>query len=81
MPDERPLAPASPAELQRTLAHALQFDGRRHHHRADGFAAEWLAEHLAKCLAQSGFVVMKKPLPNDAKSVAWGPPRNEHLTE
>ncbi len=39
------------------------FDGRRKHHRADGFMAELMAEHLAKCLEQSGFVVMKKPVP------------------
>jgi hypothetical protein len=61
MPDDCTLTPADPAELEQALAHALRFDGRKRIHRGDGFMAELMAEHLAKCLAQSGFVVMRKP--------------------
>ncbi len=61
MPDDRPLTPANPAELEQVLAHHQRFDGRKRLHRGDGFMAELMAEHLARCLAQSGFVVMKKP--------------------
>jgi hypothetical protein len=79
MPDTPNLRPADPDELQRSLAHALKFDGRRHHHRADGFMAEIAAVHLMACLEQSGFVIMKKPLKNTQASVPS--PRTTHLTE
>jgi hypothetical protein len=53
MPSET-LRPAAADELQQTLAHALQFDGRE-------FMTKITAAHLAKCLMAAGFVVMKKP--------------------
>ena len=64
------------------MAHALRFDGRKRIHRGDAFMAELMAQHLAEYLAQSGFVVMKRP-PMPAHSSAEGmrTPGNKHLTE
>jgi hypothetical protein len=56
-----PLTPAATDELEQTFAHVLRFDGRKRIHRGDEFMARLMAEHLAKRLAASGFVVMKKP--------------------
>ena len=61
MPDDRPLTPADPSDFERAVAHALRFDGRKRIHRGDAFMAELMAQHLAEYLAQSGFVVMKRP--------------------
>ncbi len=61
MPDDRPLTPADPAELEQALAHALQFDGRKAFKMSGESMAKITAAHLTECLARSGFVVMRKP--------------------
>ena len=61
MADEPRLTPASPEELQQTLAFALRYDGRRRVHHSDELMARITAERLVRHLEQSGFVVMKKP--------------------
>jgi hypothetical protein len=71
MPDDRPLTPADPEELLFSLSHALQYDGKRHFKRADGFMARIVAEHLAECLRRSGYVIMKRP-PLEAHSSSEG---------
>lgn len=43
------------------LAYALQYVGRRRHHRADWMMAALMAEHLLEHLTRSGFVIMRKP--------------------
>jgi len=55
------LRPASTDELEQTLAHALRFDGRKAFKLSGESMAKITAAHLAECLRQSGFVVMKKP--------------------
>jgi len=56
------LRPVTHEELTRDLAYALRFNGRRAHFRnADEFMAQITAEHLARHLELSGFVVMKRP--------------------
>ncbi len=62
MPD-KPLTPASPEDLEQALAHALQYNGRRHFKTSQTLAAKITAAHLADCLRKSGFVVMKTPTP------------------
>jgi hypothetical protein len=61
MPEERFLTPASADDLEHALAHALQYDGRRQFKLAGESMAKITAAHLVRCLAQSGFVVMRKP--------------------
>jgi hypothetical protein len=62
MPAEpQSLRPASPDELKQALAHALRFDGRKAFKLSGESMAKITAAHLAECLRQSGFVVMKKP--------------------
>ncbi len=61
MPDDRPLTPADPADLEHTLAHALQFDGRKRFKVSGEMMAKITAAHLVECLKQSGYVVMKRP--------------------
>ena len=75
-PDARGLRPAEPAELEQTLAHALQFDGRKAFRRADNMMAAIAAAHVAQCLERVGFVVMKKPTP-----AMHAAPAYSHLTE
>ena len=52
--DARGLRPADPAEFERTVAHALQFDGRGAFRRADSFMTAIAAAHVAECLRRSG---------------------------
>jgi hypothetical protein len=61
MPDDRPLTPADPADLEQALAHALRFDGRKQFKLSGESMAKITAAHLVECLRQSGFVVMRKP--------------------
>lgn len=49
------------AELEQALTHALQFDGRTAFRRPDNMMAAIAAAHVARCLQQAGFVVMKRP--------------------
>jgi hypothetical protein len=60
-PDPATLRPAEPAELEQTLAHALQFDGRKAFRPSGEMMAKITAAHLAERLRLAGFVVMKKP--------------------
>ncbi len=61
VPDNKPLTPADPQDVQQTLAFALRFDGRKRVHNADEALARITAERLVEHLRQSGFVVMKRP--------------------
>lgn len=62
MPDDpASLRPATPEELQQTLAHALRYRGRKRVHDADPLGAQLVAERLIEALRMSGFVVMKRP--------------------
>jgi hypothetical protein len=74
MPDERPQTPATEADLEQTLAHVLQFDGRPHFKLSGESMAKITAAHLVRSLAQSGFVVMKKP-PREAPNYSPGKDR------
>jgi hypothetical protein len=75
---DTPLRPATPDELEQSLAHALQFDGRRQFKTSGEMMAKITAAHLVRCLAQSGFVVMKRP-----PAAPHGPPPmgQNHLTD
>jgi hypothetical protein len=57
----QPLRHATEDELEQALAHALRFDGRKAFKVSGEMMAKITAAHLAECLRQSGFVVMKKP--------------------
>jgi hypothetical protein len=71
MPDERPRTPATTDDLEQALAHALRFDGRRQFKLAGESMAKITAAHLVRCMAQSGFVVMKEP-PRETHSSSDG---------
>jgi hypothetical protein len=72
MPPHPPaLRPAEPAEVEQTLAHALQFDGRKPFRLSGEMMAKITAAHLVEHLRRSGFVIMKKP---PASMHAWPPP-------
>ncbi|SDR46749.1 hypothetical protein SAMN05519103_03547 [Rhizobiales bacterium GAS113] len=58
---DRDLRPATRDELLQNLSFALRFNGRKRFHRADDYMADITAEHLARHLADAGYVVMKKP--------------------
>lgn len=60
-PDPANLTPATTDDLANALAFALQFDGRKRYHQADGYIAKIAARHLIEHLERCGFVVMKKP--------------------
>jgi hypothetical protein len=71
MSDEPPIHPATREEIAQALSFALQFEGRKRVHQADGLMAQITAERLVRHLERSGFVLMKKPpagAPTDDKS-------------
>jgi hypothetical protein len=57
------LRPATREELTESLAFALRFDGRKQFRTSTESMAKITAEHLAKHLERSGYVLMKKPAP------------------
>src|ERR1700681_2362116 len=59
--DPERLRPATDDELIFALGFALQFEGRKRVHQADGLAARIAAERLVRHLRKSRFVVMMKP--------------------
>jgi hypothetical protein len=61
MTEQPPLRPASAREIEETLAFALRFKGRKRADVAGPMVAQIAAEHLRRCLEESGFVVMKVP--------------------
>ncbi len=64
MPDDGDeLRPATREELVEGLAFAMHYQGRKRvrDDHADSFMGRVAAERLTDYLAQSGFVVMKKP--------------------
>ncbi len=73
--DEQPasrLLPVTLDELEQAVAHALQFDGRRHFKLAGEIMGRVTAAHLIRCLEQDGFVVMKRPpAPSGACPPTW----------
>jgi hypothetical protein len=52
---------ATQDEIARSLSFALLFNDRKRTHDSDELIARIVAQHLAKHLLGSGFVVMKKP--------------------
>jgi hypothetical protein len=58
--DEK-LTPSDPDDLAAALAFALQFEGRKRWHDADGFMADIVARRLVRHLERAGYVVMKRP--------------------
>ncbi len=70
VPDEKLIA-ATPEDLEWTLTHALQFDGRKHFKSSSEYMAKITAAHLAECLRKSGFVIMKRPLAQPAPGCAY----------
>jgi hypothetical protein len=73
MPD-RPedLTPADPEDLGAALAFALRFDVKRRNRDATEIMARIIARRLVGHLAQSGFVVMKKPPALGAAAIERG---------
>ncbi len=61
MTDPAALRPATAAEVEETLSFALRFKGRRRTDAAGSMVAQIAAEHLRRCLEESGFVIMKRP--------------------
>jgi hypothetical protein len=61
MTDQPSLRPATTQEIEETLSFALRFKGRKHADIARPMIAQIAAEHLRRCLEESGFVVMKRP--------------------
>jgi hypothetical protein len=55
------LTPASPEDLARSLAHALQFNGKKRYRASGGAMAEITADHLVKHLQMCGYVFLSKP--------------------
>ena len=80
MPDDagQELRPATREELMESLAHAMRYQGRRR--VRDDHAGSFMARIAAEHLAQSGFVVMKKP-PAQAPSDAVHPRPRLPLTD
>jgi hypothetical protein len=60
-PDPEKLRLATDEELTFALGFALQFEGRKRVHQADGLAARIAAARLVRHLRRSRFVVMVKP--------------------
>ena len=58
--DEK-LTRSDPEDLAAALAFALQFEGRKRRHDADGFMADIVARRLVRHLERAGYVVMKRP--------------------
>jgi hypothetical protein len=60
MSDEPELVPVLPDDLQRTLAFALVYDGKKRFRRGEDLMAQIVAEHLMQHLKMSGWVVMRR---------------------
>ncbi len=65
MTDKPELVQLTAEDLQRTLAFALCFDGRRRFRRAEDLMAMITAEHLVKHMELSGMVVLRKRIRQD----------------
>jgi hypothetical protein len=59
MVEQPPVRPATAQEIEETLSFALRFKGRKRTDIAGPIVAQIAAEHLRRCLEESGFVVMK----------------------
>lgn len=57
------LRPATSDEIADALSFALRYEGRRRMRDADDVMARITAERLIRHLEQSGFVLMRRPLP------------------
>lgn len=55
------LVPASLDEIEKALAFALQFDGRKQFRLSGEMMAKITAAHLVQCLTRGGFVVLRRP--------------------
>jgi hypothetical protein len=61
MTEQPHLRPATPEEIEETLAFALRYKGRKRIDIAAPMVAQIAAEHLRLSLEASGFVLMKRP--------------------
>ena len=61
MSDADPLMPASRDDIERAIAFALRFSGRKRIRSAGDIMAALTAERIAEHLAEAGFVIMRKP--------------------
>ena len=61
MTDQPTLRLATEEEIADSLAHALQYEGRKRVRHADDAMARITAERLVRRLRASGFVLMKRP--------------------
>lgn len=59
--DPTKLRPATDEEILFSLAHGLQYDGKRRIHYADDHMLRIAVTHLLRHLKMSGYVLMKKP--------------------
>ncbi len=75
-PDPATLRPTEATEIEQALAHALQFDGRRHFRASGEMMARITAAHLVEQLRQAGFVILKKP----PAAMHSAPTMNPHRT-
>ena len=55
------LLPTTATELEQGLAYALGHDGKKQFKHSGEMMAQITASHLVRWLAQSGFVVLRKP--------------------
>jgi hypothetical protein len=62
-----------PADLGQSLAHALQFDGRKAFRPSGEMMAKITAAHLAEQLHRAGFVVMQRPPAQAHTAPSTGP--------
>ena len=70
--EEEKLREATAEELNRTLAFALRFDGRKRTYTATDFMAHITADRLIEHMQRSGFVVMKRPPTGHVVPDHWG---------
>jgi hypothetical protein len=65
MPDDEKLTPASPRDVEIALSLALTSGRALERAQAAEVTAKIVAERLVAHLKRSGFVIMRKPIPND----------------
>ena len=76
------LRPAIQEEIEHALAHALRFNGKKAFKLSHEMMANITASHLAECLRQSQFIIMKEPPPEPRPSPTHAPLGiGKHLTD
>ena len=70
------LTPATPEDLARSLAHALQFDGKKRYRASSDAMAKITAQHLVEHLQMCGYVFLSKPPTSGGHSSLMGRARD-----